>query len=265
MAEPTVRASATHRTIVAAMWNPGGSKPFSTISIVIAAYWLTVFHLARREAGTMTPTDAPTARRPVTASSRPTITTTIQAASLSIASSETSAAATRSLAAIGSSSVPSVVTWLRRRATTPSAQSVIAARMKIAAAITAWTRDDEIKNTISSGTATMRVRVRPIGRFMRRLRPRGESTPSLSAARNDLVNARQVSRDERRRVEREACRHVAAAAGRRELPRPRRVGGEPRDLAAIAASCGEGLEGGRAHGGIGRPSANALDEEPRAH
>jgi len=26
--------------------------------------------------------------------------------------------------------------------------------MKIAAAITAWTRDDEIRNTMSSGTAT---------------------------------------------------------------------------------------------------------------
>src|SRR5204862_3728662 len=147
----------------AAMWKRGGSNPFSMISIVIATYWLTVFHFARREAGTITPTEAATARSPVTASSRPTITTTIHASILSIARSETSAAATSSLSAIGSRSVPSVVTWLRRRATTPSAQSVIAARMKMAAAISAWTRDEEIRNTMSSGTATMRVRVSPMG------------------------------------------------------------------------------------------------------
>ena len=101
---------------VAATRNPGGSNPFSMINMVIATYWLTVFHLAIRDAGTITPTDAATARRPVTASSRPTMTTTIHASILSMASSDTSAAATRSLSAIGSRSVPRVVTWLRRRA-----------------------------------------------------------------------------------------------------------------------------------------------------
>src|SRR5262249_18112069 len=106
----TVRPSATHNVAVAAQWNPGGANPFSMISIVIATYWLTVFHLAIRDAGTMTPTDAATARKPVTASSRPTITTTIQASILSMASSDTSAAATRSLSAIGSRRVPRVVT-----------------------------------------------------------------------------------------------------------------------------------------------------------
>src|SRR5439155_681329 len=174
------------------MWKPGGSNPFSMISIVIATYWLTVFHFARREARTITPTEAATARSPVTASSRPTIATTIQASILEIASSETSAAATSSLSAIGSRSVPSVVTWLRRRATTPSAQSVIAARMKMAAAISAWTRDEEIRKTMSSGTATMRVRVSPMGRFTRRLRPKRRMAGLLSAPRNDLVNAREV-------------------------------------------------------------------------
>src|SRR2546427_7413922 len=64
------------------MWKPGGSNPFSTISIVIATYWLTVFHFASRDAGTMTPTEAATARSPDTASSRPTITTTTQASIL---------------------------------------------------------------------------------------------------------------------------------------------------------------------------------------
>ena len=46
--------------------------------------------------------------------------------------------------------------------------------MKIAAAISACTRDDEIKNTMSSGTATMRVKVRPIGKFTVVLRRRNE-------------------------------------------------------------------------------------------
>ena len=140
--------------------------------MVMATYWLTVFHLASREAGTMTPTTAATARSPVTASSRPMITTTIHAAILSMARSETRAAATRSLSAIGSSSVPRVVTWLRRRASTPSSQSVMEARMKMTAAIRASTRDDEMRKTMRRGTATMRVIVRPIGRFTPPLRRR---------------------------------------------------------------------------------------------
>src|SRR6266446_677274 len=193
-----VSPNAAHRDAVATTRNPGGSKPFSTINMVIAMYWLTVFHLARREAGTMTPTDA------VTASSRPTITTTIHASILSIARSDTSAAATRSLSAIGSSKVPSVVTWLRRRASIPYAQSVMAARMKIAAAISACTRDDEIKNTMSSGTATMRVSVRPIGKFTVVLRRRNESAWSLSVVAHDLVNVRDVPWHELRRVQTQA-------------------------------------------------------------
>ena len=51
---------------------------------MIATYWLTVFHLASREAGTIDAHAAATARSPVTASSRPMITTTIQASILSI-------------------------------------------------------------------------------------------------------------------------------------------------------------------------------------
>src|SRR5205809_687615 len=243
MAEPTVRASATHRTVVAATWNPVGANPFSTISIVIATYWLTVFHLASREAGTMTPTDAATARRPVTASSRPTITTTIHAWILSIASSETSAAATRSLSAIGSSRVPSVVTWFRRRASMPSAQSVMAERMKIAAAITACTREDEIRKTISRGTATMRVRVRPIGKFTLGLRRRDQSAAPLSGVAHDLVNAGHVAGHERRRVETQARVHVGGPAGGDQFPGPRRVPLESAEVVAVAAPGVERIAG----------------------
>ena len=97
--------------------------------------------------------------------------TTIHAATLSIASSETRAAATSSLSAMGSSRVPSVVTWLRRRAMTPSSQSVIEAATKMAAAMRAWTREEEMRNRMSSGTATIRVNVRPMGRFTQLYRP----------------------------------------------------------------------------------------------
>src|SRR6266446_4720770 len=243
------------------MWKPGGSNPFSMISIVIATYWLTVFHFARREAGTITPTEAATARSPVTASSRPTIATTIQASILEIASSETSAAATSSLSAIGSRSVPSVVTWLRRRATTPSAQSVIAARMKMAAAISAWTRDEEIRNTMSSGTATMRMRVSPMGRFTRRLRPKRRMAGPLSAPWNDLVNAREVDRDERGRVQAQARADVGAPSGGAEPPRPGRVLPEARHVRGVAAAHGERREGRRARRGAPGGGADALDRE----
>jgi hypothetical protein len=179
---------------VAATWKELEPTLFSTISMVTATYWLTVFHLARREAGTMMPTRAATARRPVTTSSRPTITSTTQAATFSICSSETRAAATSSLSAMGSSNVPSVVTWLRRRARTPSAQSVRAAEMKMAAAITAWTRDEEMRNTMRSGTATIRVRVRPIGRFTWPSRSYDARARSLWGAGDDLVNVGAVHR-----------------------------------------------------------------------
>src|SRR5215813_9289045 len=258
-----VRPSAAHKVTVAATRNPGGSKPFSMISIVIATYWLTVFHLASRDAGTMTPTEAATARRPVTASSRPTMTTTIHASILSMARSETSAAATKSLSAIGSSSVPSVVTWLRRRASIPSAQSVMAARMKMAAAITACTREDEMRNTIRSGTATIRVRVRPIGKFTLELRCRDESATSLSEVAHDLVNVRHVPGHERRRVKAQARVHVGATPGGDEAARPRRVPLEAAHVVDITPTRVQRVASGVAERG-GHDGEDAIDQESRA-
>src|SRR5213594_1429287 len=264
MAETIVSPSAAHRVTVAATRNPGGSNPFSTISIVIATYWLTVFHLARREAGTMTPTDSATARKPVTASSRPTITTTIHASILSIASRETSAAATSSLSAIGSSKVTRVVTWLRRRASIPSAQSVMAARMKMEAAISACTRDDEMRNTMSSGTATMRVRVRPIGKFTLELRRRNECASSLSVVAHDLVNVGHVARHELRRVQAQARVDVGATPGGDQASRPRRVALEAADVGGVLAARVQGVPGGLGENGRGDRRQDALDREPAA-
>src|SRR5882724_1250868 len=260
----TVRPSAAHKVPVAATWNPGGSNPFSMINMVIATYWLTVFHLAIRDAGTITPTDAATARRPVTASSRPTITTTIHASILSMARSDTRAAATRSLSAIGSRSVPRVVTWLRRRASIPSAQSVMAERMKIAAAINACTRDDEMRNTMSRGTATMRVRVRPIGKFTLELRRRNECAASLSVVAHDLVNVRHVSRHELGRVQAQARVDVGGAARGDQAARPGRVMLEPADVRGVSAARVQCVAGRVGEHRRGHGREDAIDRQPPA-
>src|SRR5919198_2102365 len=238
--------------------------PFSRMSIVTATYWLTVFHFARREAGTTTPWPADTARSPVTASSRPMMTTTTHAAILSIVSSDTRAAATISLSAMGSSNVPSVVTWLRRRATTPSSQSVRAAAMKMAAAMSAWTRDEEMRKRISSGTATIRVIVSPIGRFTLGPRSPDEWPRTLSACAHDLVNVAAILRPARAGVEREAGRHVTTAPDRRQVARPRGVLRQPPDVLAVRPRDAERALrlGRRRRRGI--PGGEPLDQHPRA-
>ena len=62
------------------------------------------------------PQPAATLRRPVTANSRPRMIMTIQAGTASISTRDRNAAAVSSLSAMGSSRIPSRVTWLRRRA-----------------------------------------------------------------------------------------------------------------------------------------------------
>src|SRR5882724_5768413 len=260
-----VRATATQRTPMATPWKVGETIPFSRMSIVTATYWLTVFHLASREAGTMTPWPADTARSPVTASSRPMITTTAQAAILSMVSSDTRAAATSSLSAIGSSSVPSVVTWLRRRASTPSSQSVSAAAVKMAAAMSAWTRELEMRKRISSGTATIRVRVSPIGKFTLRSRSPGRWAGSLSAPGDDLVNVGAVDGYHRGRVQGQAGGDVGRAAPRGQVPGPRRVPGEPSHVLAVRPRQRRRFLGGRRRLRPGLRGQQAVGQQAGAH
>src|SRR5262245_3814249 len=208
---------------VAAAWKGAASTLFSRIRRVMATYWLTVLSLASRDAGTITPTPAATALSPVTASSRPMITATIHAAILSIWSSDTSAEATRSLSAMGSSNVPRVVTWLRRRAMTPSSQSVMDARMKITAAISASTRDDEMRKTMSNGTAKMRVIVRTIGKFTPTFPCRCRRAAPLSSAHDDLVNVGPVHGHQRGGVETEAGIDIRPPPGADQVARPARI------------------------------------------
>src|SRR3989442_2483693 len=136
--------------------------------------------------------------------------------------------------------------------------------MKMAAAISAWTRDEEIRNTMSSGTATMRMRVSPMGRFTRRLRPKRRMAGLLSAPWNDLVNAREVDRDERGRVQAQARADVGAPSGGAESPRPGRVLPEARHVRGVAAAHGECREGRRARRGAPGGGADALHEKSGA-
>src|SRR5262245_20005907 len=111
----------------------------------------------------------------------------------------------------------------------------MAARMKIAAAIRACTRDDEMRNTMSSGTATMRVRVRPIGKFTLELRRR-KCALSLSVVAHDLVKLRHISRHELRRVQPQARVDVGGASRSDQPAGPRRVLLEAGDVRAVAAT-----------------------------
>ena len=110
--------------------------------------------------------ESATPRSPVTASSRPMMTMATQAPIMSTCTRATSAAATSSLSATGSSRVPNRVTWFRRRAMGPSSQSVSEAATKMTAAISTQRRSEEITKTMMSGTRTIRNSVNAMGRFI---------------------------------------------------------------------------------------------------
>src|SRR5262245_26755224 len=112
-------------------------------------------------------------RSPVTASSRPTITTTIQTAQggmRPIASSTISAVETSSLSASGSSSLPMWVTILPRRASQPSSRSETAATMKIQAITVLPCSPGNSGSSNSTGTTAARSIVMVLGAFQKRSR-----------------------------------------------------------------------------------------------
>src|SRR5437867_3428324 len=155
------------------------------MSIVIATYWLTVFHFASRDAGTITPTPAATARKPVTASSRPMI------------------------------------------------------------------------------TATIRVIVRPMGKFTRTPYARS-ALASLSGADDHLVNVRQVHWHDRRRVEHQAGGNVRPPAPCRQVAGPGGVLAQPPHVLAVAAAELQRLTGDRTHFGRRLLPLEAIHEQARA-
>src|SRR5438093_13762730 len=102
----------------------------------------------------------------------------------------------------------------------------------MAAALSAWTRELEMRKRINSGTATMRVRVSPIGKFTLRSRSPGPWAASLSARGDDLVNVGAVHRHDTRGIQAQARDDVGRAAPRALMPHPRRVVTQPGDLLA---------------------------------
>src|SRR5262245_48037058 len=136
---------------------------------------------------------------------------------------------------------------------TPSSQSVMEARMKITAAIRASTRDDEMRKTMRSGTATMRVIVRPIGKFTPTLPCRWRRAATLSSARDDLVNVGTVHGHERRGVETEAGVHVRAAPGADQVACPAGILAQSPERGGVAL--GHSSRFARGRGEIARGSA----------
>src|SRR3989442_8800964 len=107
--------------------------------------------------------------------------------------------------------------------------------MKMPAAITAWTRDDEIKKTMRRGTATIREIVRPIGKFTRAPLARS-GLGSLSEADDHLVNVRPVHRYHRRRVQHQAGGDIAPPPPCRQVAGPGRVLAQPANVLAVPAA-----------------------------
>src|SRR5712691_9015600 len=98
--------------------------------------------------------------------------------------------------------------------------------MKMTAAIRTWTREEEIRKTITRGTRTIRARVREMGMFTVLIHAPTARTHSLWGAPLGIVKARDrrgasargqgaVSEDgdERPRIEDEAGRQVLLPAG----------------------------------------------------
>src|SRR4029453_12962814 len=112
-------------------------------------------------------------------------------------------------------------------------------------------------------TATIRVRVRPIGKFTLELRRRDESAPSLSEVAHDLVNVRHIPRHERRRVQAQARVDVGAPPGGDEAARPRRVPLETAYVVDIAPTVVQRVASSVAERG-GHGGEDAIDQESRA-
>src|SRR6478735_8945319 len=131
-------------------------------SATSAAHCRTIFAFPQMLAGTMIPSRLACQRSSVTASSRPSTTTTIHVATWSLTASATSAPPMSSLSAIGSASFPNVLTASCRRAIWPSATSVAAARTKMATASADPSGSLAIAST-RSGTSAIRKTVRTLG------------------------------------------------------------------------------------------------------
>ena len=128
--------------------------------------WDAILAFPHAEAGITIPWPEAIERSPVTANSRPTTTTTIQAGTRPTSTSEMNAAEIRSLSAMGSSSVPSVVISPRRRASQPSRKSVAVASRKMARATISRPSNFVRSTTTKNGTRKIRRSVSALGRLI---------------------------------------------------------------------------------------------------
>src|SRR3954452_25344994 len=132
-------------------------------------------------------------RRPLTANSRAMITIATQPSTGWSDTSEISAAAISSLSAIGSITLPKVVTLRRRRAIQPSTPSVTAASANTIAATVDPCGVACSSATTSTGTSRIRTSVRTLGRFSGNIGP--SSYPAAPAI--ELDADRRADRPER--------------------------------------------------------------------
>ena len=131
----------------------------------IPTTWAAIFHFPSFEAAIVIRSPAAIARIPETANSLPTMMQTAHASASWRSTREMRAAETRILSAIGSSSIPSVVTFLYLRAIQPSRKSVSAATRKTPSATYSLAGIRVRRMTTRSGTRKMRKSVSAFGRF----------------------------------------------------------------------------------------------------
>src|SRR5262249_55615010 len=122
-----------------------------------------------------------------------------------------------------------------------------------------------MRKRMSSGTATIRVRVSPIGKFTLRSRSPGPWAASLSARRDDLVNVGTVDRHEAGRVETQAGGDVWGPPARDQVSGPRRILGQAAALLAVGSGYRRRLLGGRRGARTRLTRQHAVDEQTRAH
>src|SRR5213594_1088946 len=135
----------------------------------------------------------------------------------------------------------------------------------MAAAMSAWTRELEMRKRINSGTATMRVRVSPIGKFTLRSRSPRPWAASLSARGDDLVNVGTVDRHDAGGIQGQARGDVRRAPAGGQVPRPRRVARQAADVLAVGPRRRGRLLGGGRRAGAGLTRQQPLGDQAGAH
>src|SRR4051794_23038723 len=141
----------------------------------MARNWMVVLSLPRNDGAITSPSEAITPRRPISTSSRPTITATIHADARSTPSRAMSTPDTNSLSAVVSRNEPKRVVTFQRRASRPSSQSVAAAMTNSTAATASAPSPPSSTRAITTGVRTIRTAVPAASMRAQRSPPRVRS------------------------------------------------------------------------------------------